>query len=270
MPTGTSTTFDIHDKVVLVTGANRGIGEAIVHALLSSSHEQGGHKVVARKVYAAVRRVESAAPLVERYGATVVIPLPVDLSDPASIHAAAAQATDVDVVINNAGVLTSSHFPLEKEALENLQYEMQVNVFGFLHVAQAFAPILERDPEKVTCLVQINSTSSLRQPPHANFATYAASKAAAYSLTQALRHQFEGKNVKVISVHPGPIATDMALNAGIGEGAPPASVVAECVVEALSKDDFLVFPDAMSQRIGKEYQSYAESIVGNHNLKKGL
>lgn len=256
--------FDIHDKVVLVTGANRGIGEACVRALLQ---EQG--KKAARKVYAAVRRVESAAPLVERYGADVVIPLTMDLSDPASVHAAAEQATDVDVVINSAGVLTSSHFPLEQEALDNLQYEMQVNVFGFLHVAQAFAPILQRDPDKVTCLVQINSTSSIRQPPHANFATYAASKAAAYSLTQALRHQFEGTKVKVISVHPGPIATDMANNAGIGEGAPPPSVVAEYVVEALSKDEFLVFPDAISQRIGKEYLGYAESVIGNHNLKKG-
>ena len=253
--------FDIHGKVALVSGANRGIGKELVHALCRAG---------VGKVYAAVRQVESVAPLVEQYGSSVILPLQMDLSDPASIQAAAAQATDVQVVINNAGVLTSSHFPLEKEAIANLEFEMQVNVFGFLHVAQAFAPILQaKKDDEVTCLVQINSTSSIRQPPHANFATYAASKAAAFSLTQALRQQLAETNVKVISVHPGPIATDMALNAGIGSEAPPASVVGKAVVEALGKDEFLVFPDSKSQAIGAQYRSYAESIIGNHNLKKG-
>jgi len=256
--------FDIRGKVALVTGANRGIGAAIVHALVQAG---------AAKVYAAVRTVESAAPLVQQYNnsssSTVIVPLHLDLSDPASIHEAARQATDVQLLVNNAGVLTSSHTPLDQEAIDNLQYELQVNVFGFLHVAQAFAPILQQDDENdLTCLVQINSTSSMRQPASVGVATYAASKAASYSLTQALRNQLEGKNVKVISVHPGPIATDMAINAGFGEGKPPASLVADCVVKALGKDDFLVFPDPISQAIGEEYKSYAERIIGNDSMKK--
>ena len=273
-PGGTSTR--LQDKVVLVTGANRGIGEAMVDAVVAAG---------ASKVYAAVRSPETAAPLVDRHGSHVVVPLFMDLSNPSSVHAAAAQATDVHIVINSAGVLTSSHSPLEPQAIHNLQYEMQVNVFGFMHVAQAFAPILvqnasssissnsDKNVTSSCCyLVQINSTSSVRQPPNAIIATYAASKAAAYALTQAVRGELYDKNVKVISVHPGPIDTDMARNAGItvdGRALTAASIVADRVVEALGQDEFLVFPDPLSESIGKEYQSYAERIIGNHNMKKG-
>ena len=265
-----NTSTSLRDKVVLITGANRGIGEALVDAVVAA----GAHKV-----YAAVRTPETAAPLVDRHGSHIVIPLCMDLSNPSSVHAAAAQATDVHIVMNSAGVLTSSHSLLEPQAIHNLQYEMQVNVFGFMHVAQAFAPILVQNAsgssninsDSCCCFVQINSTSSVRQPPNAILATYAASKAAAYGLTQALRSELQNKNVKAMSVHPGPIDTDMARNAGItvdGRALTPASVVADRVVEALGKDEFLVFPDPFSQTIGKEYQSFAEHIVGNHNMKK--
>lgn len=107
---------NIHNKIVLVTGANRGIGKAIVTAAL----EQG-----AAKVYATVRTLESAQPLVKEYGSRVV-PIRIDLEDPQSIKSAAAKASDVDVVINNAGVANTAAV-LDENAVESLEYEINTN-----------------------------------------------------------------------------------------------------------------------------------------------
>ena len=121
--------FNLEEKIVLVTGANRGIGKAIV--------EEALHRGAA-KVYAAVRNVDTAAPLVAKHGARVV-PIRVDLNDPASIIAAAKAASDVDVVVNNAGVM-KMRTALDADAIDTLQFEMESNVYGLIRVAQAFAP----------------------------------------------------------------------------------------------------------------------------------
>ncbi len=238
--------FDIREKTALVTGANRGIGKAIVEACIQSG---------ARKVYAAVRTLESAAPLVEAHGHRVV-PVPFDLLEPGTITAAAESANDVQLVVNNAGVLRSAT-PLAEEAIEALQFEMEVNVLGLMRTAQAFAPVLKSNGGGA--FVQLNSVASLKSFPP--FATYCASKAAAYSLTQALRNLLSEQGTAVVSVHPGPIATDMADDAGLGEMADPPSVVAEGIIAALKAGEFHVFPDTMAREIGGAYQGFAESIV---------
>lgn len=236
----------VKDKIVLITGANRGIGKAFVDSFI----EHG-----AAKVYAAVRMLDSASPLVEKHGDKVV-PIHVDLADSQSILVAAETAKDVEIVVNNAGVLATAS-PLDEQAIRSLEMEMSINVYGLIRMAQAFAPVLKANGGGV--FAQINSVASLKC--FAPFATYSASKAAAYSITQALRDLLREQGTIVLSVHPGPIATDMAEAAGLGQMAEPASLVPEAVIEALKTGGFHVFPDTLAKQVGAAYRSFAENVV---------
>ncbi len=238
--------MDVDGKIALVTGANRGIGRAIVESLLKHG---------AAKVYAAVRNTASVAPLAEKYGDRVVA-VPVDMQRPDTIAALADSCQDAEIVINNAGVLRVSP-PLGENTIEDFEYELQVNVFGLLHMARAFAPVLKANGGGA--FVQLNSVASMKC--FEGFATYSASKAAAYSLTLALRQQLGEQGTQVLSVHPGPIDTDMADSAGLTGMGEPASVVGEGLVAALKSGDFRLFPDSMAKKIGDQYASFAEAIV---------
>ncbi len=239
--------YAISNKIVLVTGANRGIGKALVDTCIDRG---------AAKVYAAVRVLESATGLVEQHGKKVV-PLHLDLTDGASILAAAKVASDVQVVVNNGGVLKKSA-PLDIDAIESLQFEMDVNVYGLLRMAQAFAPVLKANGGGA--LVQLNSLASLVCFP--NVATYCASKAASYSITQALRAQLGAQGTLVLSVHPGPIDTDMYVAGGFeGLNPEPPAVIAAGIVEGLTSGEFHVFADAMAQQLGGAYQSFAHNVI---------
>jgi len=239
-------TYNLTGRTVLITGANRGIGSALVVGAI----EQG-----AKKVYAAVRKLESAEPLVEKFG-DLVVPIRIDLVDLSSIRQAALAATDAEVVINNAGVLTVTD-PLSEHAIESLSFEINVNVIGLIHMAQAFAPVLKANGGGV--FVQLNSIVSLKS--FASFATYSASKAASYSITQSLREALAGQGTQVISVHPGPIATDMAKQAGLDEFAEPVSLVTDSLWRAMNAGDFHAFPDSMAREIGAAYQTFAASVI---------
>ena len=245
--------YDINNKVILVTGANRGIGKVI----LESSIQNG-----AAKVYAAVRKVESAAPLVEKYGDKVV-PIPIDLGNPASIIAAAETAQDVDVVINNAGTFRGGELFAE-DIIESLDFHMTINVYGLINMAKAFAPVLKANGGGV--FAQLNSVVSMKA--FANFSAYSASKAASYSITQSLRELLGEQGTRVLSLHPGPIATDMGDAAGLTEIAEPPTLVAEGIIEALKGNDFHVFPDSMAKQIGGAYQSFAQNVV-EANMSEG-
>lgn len=237
--------IQVKNKVALVTGANRGIGKAIAETFL----EQG-----AKKVYLAVRNPETTVELAQKYGDRAIT-LQVDVSDADSITSLAKSAQDVQIVVNNAGILRTAD-PLAENAETALTEELQVNLFGLLRVASAFAPILEQ--QKDAALVQLNSVASIKN--FHPFSTYSASKAAAYSITQGLRESFAEKNVSVISVHPGSIDTDMASQAGF-EASDSASVVADAIVKGLEEDQFLVFPDTMAKDFKAAYQSYAEALI---------
>ena len=243
----------IENSVAMVTGANRGIGKAIVEGLLNAG---------ASKVYAAARNLESLNPLVSQYGDRIV-PVNVDLNDPATIADAAGVAHDVNIVVNNAGMLNNAD-PLASDAIELFQQEIDGNVYGLMRVAQAFAPVLKHNGGGA--LVQLNSVASMKS--FADFATYSASKAASYSITQALRDKLTEQGTQVVSVHPGPIATDMAKDAGLGEIAEPPSLVADAIVEAIENGAFHAFPDTMAKQIGEAYNSYATGIV-EANLMEG-
>ena len=245
--------LNIENKTALVTGANRGIGKTIAETFLNKG---------ASKVYVGVRDLSKAQALVDQYGDRVEA-IEIDLAKPETITAAANHAQDVDVVVNNAGVLKTAT-PLASDALDSLNYEMETNVCGLIRMAQAFAPVLKKNGGGA--LVQLNSVASMKN--FAPFTTYSASKAAAYSVTQGLRDELAEQGTAVISVHPGPIATDMADHAGIGEIAEPTDIVADAIVNALSTEEFHVFPDTMAKQIGGEYQSYAQNIV-EANIMEG-
>lgn len=236
---------DVNGKVALVTGSNRGIGKAFVEELV---------KAGASRVYAAMRTVDET--IFAAY--PQVTALYIDMSKPESIQQAALLAGDVEVVVNNAGVVTRTQ-PLDEDAVQNLEHEMTVNVYGFMYVAQHFAPLLKQNGGGA--LVQINSVASLRGT-RPGVSTYSASKAAAYSMTQALRQQLAAQNTRVLSVHPGPIATDMVVAIGMQHEAEPPEQVATTVFEALKQEGvFHVYPDSKSQSLGRAYQSYAKDVI---------
>ncbi len=241
--------FELKNRVALVTGANRGIGKAIVESFIAHG---------ASKVYLAVRNIDSTKELVDRYGDKVV-PLYVDVAQEESIKALAKQANDVSIVVNNAGILEVED-PLGENAENALLRELNVNVIGLLRMAQAFYPVLEKNTvdDEGSAFVQLNSVVSIK-----NFhgvTTYSASKAAAYSITQGLRESFEPQGIQVLSVHPGPIATDMAAQIGVEDGE-PATVVSEGIISALQSGDFHLFPDTVAKEFEGAYQSYAKSMI---------
>lgn len=238
--------FDIAGKVALVTGANRGIGKALVEGLIGAG---------VAKIYAAVRDPKTAQPLIDQFGSKIV-PVALDLTRPETITAAATQCADVSVVVNNAGVLKTST-SLSPDAIDSLHFEFDTNVFGLLRVAQAFAPVLKRNGGGA--FVQLNSVVSMKCFP--DFSTYCASKAASYSLTQSLRSLLAEQGTQVFSVHPGPIATDMGHAAGLSEIADPPGCVPAALLEAFRTGEFHVFPDKMARQIGSAYASFAKSVI---------
>jgi len=238
--------YDITGKIALITGANRGIGKAIVAAFL----EHG-----AAKIYAGVRDLDKAEDLVAEYGDNVV-PIVIDYAHPASIQVAAHEIPDVEVVVSNAGILNRAN-PFSDHVIDTFKEELEINVFGLLRMAQAFAPVLKANGGGA--FVQLNSVASLSSFPDSS--TYCASKAASYSFTQSLRQGFAEQGTAVLSVHPGPIATDMAAKVGILDIADPASVVGEGIIRALKAGDFHLFPDTLAKEMGAAYESFAKAVV---------
>jgi NAD(P)-dependent dehydrogenase (short-subunit alcohol dehydrogenase family) len=197
--------MNIEGSVVLVTGANRGIGAEWVRQL----RERG-----ARKVYAAARDPQSVAP------AEGVVPLALDVTDQVQAQAAAAQASDVQILVNNAGIAVRQ--PLVGGDLGQIRQEFEVNVFGPLYVAEAFAPVLKANGGGA--IVSALSTVSWFSFP--GMAGYSATKAAAWSLTDALRLELAEQGTQVLALHEGPVSTPMGDNFPISKISPDQPVTA--------------------------------------------
>ncbi len=228
----------IEGSTALVTGANRGIGRAIAEALL-----EGG----AKKVYAGARRPETVSDLAERYGDRVV-PVALDVTDRTQVRAAAEQAGDVEILVNNAGVAEHGGSPFEDEQwLEAGRREYEVNVFGTFDITQRFTPVLAANGGGA--VVNIISIAGLTNFPL--FLSYSLSKAALHSLTQATRVFLGGQGTQVVGVYPGPVDTDMAEEIEFEKASPES--VAQAILAGLEAGAEEVYPDPMAEQFGSVY-----------------
>jgi NAD(P)-dependent dehydrogenase (short-subunit alcohol dehydrogenase family) len=186
----------MNNAVVLVTGANRGLGRALVRASLDAG---------ARRIYAGARDPKQLDAIVG-WAPAKIVPLALDITNPGSLEAAAARATDVTMLVNNAGVLASSS--VLGSTSEQLAQEFTTNFFGTLAATKAFLPALERaGTAGPAALVNVLSVVSFASMPA--LGGYSAAKAAAHSITQALRGDLAKKQISVHAVFPGAIDTDM-------------------------------------------------------------
>jgi NAD(P)-dependent dehydrogenase (short-subunit alcohol dehydrogenase family) len=218
----------IADTVALVTGANRGLGRALVAALLARG---------AGRVYAAARDPR-AVPEERR-----VVPLRLDTADVAQVEVAAAAAPSVRLLVNNAGSLTSGS--LLGGDRESLRHDMEVNYHGTLNIVRAFAPSLAAQtsqPSGDAAIVNVLSVVSMASMPA--LGGYSASKAAAWSLTQSLRAELRARGVRVHAVFPGPIDTDMAR--GLELVKTSAADVARAILDGIEAGHDDIAPDPMS------------------------
>jgi NAD(P)-dependent dehydrogenase (short-subunit alcohol dehydrogenase family) len=217
----------IHGKTVLVTGASRGIGQALVEEALQRG---------AARVYAAARR--PVAHPDER-----VTPLTVDVSDTKEVQAAAASVESLALLINNAGVQPLDDLS-DPAALEQA---LAVNLFGLYRVSQAFLPALTRSRGTI-----VNNVSLAALAPVPFAPAYSISKAAALSLTQSLRMLLARHGVSVHSVLTGPVDTEMTRGLEIPKASPES--VARAIFDGIENGDEDIFPDVLSQTLAEGWR----------------
>lgn len=213
--------LEINSCTAFVTGANRGLGRAFALAL----RERG-----ARTVYAAARNPETVTD-------PGLVPIRLDITDPDEVAAAADRCGDVTLLINNAGILRGGGL-LAVPSSDTTRAEMETNFFGTLAMCRAFAPVLGRNGGGA--IVNMLSVLSWITLPQA--ASYATSKAAAWSLTNGIRQELREQRTLVVGVHAGFIDTDMA--AGVTQPKiSPADVAAQALdAVAAGREEVLADP----------------------------
>lgn len=218
-------------KSVLVTGANRGIGEALVQEALARG---------AARVYAGARRpLEHADPR--------VVPLVLDVTDDAQIRAAADQVTSLDLLVNNAGLALRGDDLSDRAMLDR---HLAVNFFGTYEVTRALLPALTESQGSVLNILSTASWVNLPLLPG-----YSVSKAAAFSLTQGLRAHLAHRGVRVHAAMVGVVDTDMTEGFD-GPKASPASVAVR-IFDALDRGEDEIFPDDVSAQIAEQWRGSA-------------
>jgi NAD(P)-dependent dehydrogenase (short-subunit alcohol dehydrogenase family) len=228
----------IADRAVLVTGANRGIGQALVEEALRRG---------AKRVYAGTRQ-----PLAHPDGR--VTPLRLDVTNAAQIQAAVESVESLDLLINNAGI--ALYDDLSDRAV--LEQHLAVNLFGTYGVTQAFLPLLTRSRGAI-----VNILSAYAFAPLPLIAAYSISKAAAFSLTQSLRALVAGRGVRVHAVLTGPTDTDMTRGFDIPKASPES--IARAIFDAVDEGEEDIFPDPMSQTMAESWRSGAAKALERQN-----
>jgi NAD(P)-dependent dehydrogenase (short-subunit alcohol dehydrogenase family) len=223
--------MDINTTVALVTGANRGIGKAFVETL---------HQTGVKRIYATARNLESLQDVVA-IAPEKIIPIALDVTNLDQIAQVAQQTLDVNLLINNAGVLGSGGFFAEN-SLETAQWEMSTNYFGTLYMIRTFAPILKHNGGGA--IINLLSIASIVNVPV--FASYSASKAALHSLTQGARAELAQQGTLVVGVFPGPV--DTAMSDGVPLDKVPPIQIAQAALQAVEQGIEDVYPDPVSQQ----------------------
>jgi NAD(P)-dependent dehydrogenase (short-subunit alcohol dehydrogenase family) len=217
--------MQIEGTIVLVTGANRGIGKAFTDALL----ERG-----AAKVYAAARDVATVTD-------PRVVPVQLDVTDFDRVAAVAHELDDVELVVNNAGV---GHVGLPLEAsLEDARTQLETNYLSLIASMQAFAPVLERNGGGAF----INMLSVVSWIASPRLATYSASKSAAWSYTNSARIELKSQDTEVVAVHVGFVDTD--LTAGLDGPKISPATVANSALDALQAGEPEALVDDVSRAV---------------------
>jgi NAD(P)-dependent dehydrogenase (short-subunit alcohol dehydrogenase family) len=220
--------MNIEHKTVLITGANRGIGRALVDEALRKG---------AKRVYAATRQPFAQAD--ER-----VNRLRLDVTNAEEIREAVNKVASLDLLINNAGI--DLHDDLSDRA--GIERHLAVNLFGTWGVSQAFLPKLS---QAHGAIVNVLSLAALAGVPFSP--AYSISKAAAFSLTQSLRALGRERGLTVHAVFAGPVDTDMTHGVNVPKASPES--VAHAIFDAVEKGEEDIFPDPMSESIADGWRS---------------
>jgi NAD(P)-dependent dehydrogenase (short-subunit alcohol dehydrogenase family) len=215
--------MDISARTVLVTGANRGFGRALAAELLGRG----------ATVYAGARNPDQ----VDLPGAK---PIALDITDPASVKAAAQATGDVTILINNAGAPPNAD--LLTSNLDDIRVEMDTHFFGTLSVARAFAPQIAANGGGAI----LNVLSGLSWVSFPEAGAYCAAKSAEWSLTNALRQQLAGRHIRVTALHVGYMDTDMVRDV-TSEKSDPADI-ARIAVDGLAAGTYEILADNASRQ----------------------
>ncbi len=212
----------LKNKVILVTGANRGIGQSLVKELLD---------IGAKKVYATCRDLNK----MPKFEDNRVVMLILDITNDHQIEEVLKQTLDTEILINNAGVLTAGSILNGKIA--DIEKDMNVNYYGTLKMMKSYASILENNaPSRI-----INITSIVAYSPLPSIAGYSASKAALLSATYSVRIELAKKGVIVHAVNPGAIDTDM--NKGSDWDMPSPDSVARVILDKVENEELDIIPE---------------------------
>jgi NAD(P)-dependent dehydrogenase (short-subunit alcohol dehydrogenase family) len=231
-------TMTVAGKTILVTGANRGIGRALVQDALNRG---------ATRVYAGTRQ-----PLAHPDGR--VTPLTLDATSATQIKAAVEQVESLDVLINNAGIALYDDLS-DRAALER---HLAVNLFGTWGVTQAFLPLLTRSGGAIVNILSVYAFAPLPLIP-----AYSISKAAAFSLTQSLRALVAGRGVRVHAVLTGPTDTEMTRGFEIPKSS--AGSVASAILDGPERGEEEIFPDPMSASMAEGWRTSAAKALERQN-----
>lgn len=220
--------MSLSNKTVLVTGANRGIGASIVREML---------KAGVAKIYATARDPRT----LPSFGDGRVVPRQLDITNDASVGAAAAAANDLDVLVNNAGTLAFGDYLASD--WHTFEDDMRTNYLGTLRVLRAFTPqFIARGSGTIA---NVSSVVGLSAVPL--MAGYSASKAALHSITQSLRGTLEKHNITVLGIYPGPVETELAKAVPYPHKVTPDHAAAN-IVKGIAEGQTYIFPDPMAQQ----------------------
>ncbi|OFA00556.1 SDR family oxidoreductase [Duganella sp. HH101] len=231
--------MNFKDAVVLITGANRGLGKALAQAALAAG---------ARKVYAGARNPAAVT-------LAGVTPIRMDVTDAAHIAAAVQAIPDLTILINNAGIFSGSSVA-GPEALASVRAEMDTNFYGPMALSLAFAPTLQRNGGGAI----VNILSALSWITIPGSGTYSISKAAAWALTNGLRADLRAQNTQVLAAHMGYMDTDMTGGVDAPKSAP--ADIARAIVTALEAGEDEVLTDDTSRQVKQGFTIPRSAYLG--------